>query len=176
MIVIQRVRVRWSASSRGAAQANARRGLNRPVELPAPPPAGDVVVHDVLADEADNYSLRTSVLTGGVSIAQSLGLWLAVEGSAVTVERLPGRAAFPRAGVSTRLFTLAHGQVGRYEANFRLRCTDCACDPSWYYEDWVVHVSNGDGARDRFLHGEPDRVVDHRVHLYGGRSVRRRDR
>ncbi|MGW0214561.1 hypothetical protein ACWDXH_09215 [Micromonospora chokoriensis] len=176
MIVIQRVRVRWSASSRGAAQANARRGLNRPVELPALPPAGDVVVHDVLADEADNYSLRTSVLTGGVSIAQSLGLWLAVEGSAVTVERLPGRAAFPRAGVSTRLFTLAHGQVGRYEANFRLRCTDCACDPSWYYEDWVVHVSNGDGARDRFLRGEPDRVVDHRVHLYGGRSVRRRDR
>ncbi|SCF06155.1 hypothetical protein [Micromonospora chokoriensis] len=71
------------------------------------------MVHDVLADEADNYSLRTDVLTGGVSIARSLGLWLAVEGSAVTVERLPGRAAFPRAGASTRLFTLAHGQVGR---------------------------------------------------------------
>ncbi|MEU7650670.1 hypothetical protein AB0C42_18135 [Micromonospora taraxaci] len=176
MIVIQRVRVRWSASSRGAPQANARRGLNRPIELPAPPPTGDVVVHDVLADEADNYSPRTDVVAGGVSIARSLGLRLAFEGSTVTVERLPGRAAFPRAQISTRLFTLAHGQVGRYEANFRLRFTDCACDPSWYYEEWVVHVSNGDAAGDRFLRGEPDRVVDHRVHLYGGRFARRRNR
>ncbi|MEU8254292.1 hypothetical protein AB0C06_08530 [Micromonospora inaquosa] len=172
MIVIQRVRVRWSAAGRGAAQANARRGLNRPVVLPAPLPTGDVVVHDVLADEAASYTLRSDVLAGGVSIARSLTLWLAFEGSAVTVERLPGGAAFPRAGVSTRLFTLAHGQVGRYRANFRFRFTDCACDPSWYYEDWVVHVSNGNAAGDRLLRGEPDCVVDNRVHLYGGPARR----
>ncbi|MGI5521613.1 hypothetical protein ACQEUX_11715 [Micromonospora sp. CA-259024] len=81
-----------------------------------------------------------------------------------------GAAAFRRAGVSTRLFTLARGQVGRYRANFRFRFTDCACDPSWYYED--RHVSNGDVAHDRFLHGEPDSVVDNRFHLHGGPAPR----
>ncbi|MEU8180773.1 hypothetical protein AB0B86_08360 [Micromonospora sp. NPDC049047] len=168
MIVIQRVRVRWSATSRGAPEANARRGFDRPVMLPAPLPTGDVVVHDVLADEAASYSRRSEILTGGVSIALDLTLRLTFEGSAVTVARLPGRAAFPRSRVSTRLFTLAHGQVGRYRANFRFRFTDCACDPSWYYEDWLVHVSNGSAAADRFPGGEPEHVVDNRVHLYGG--------
>ncbi|MGC4746879.1 hypothetical protein ACLQ28_14620 [Micromonospora sp. DT201] len=110
-----------------------------------------------------------------MSIARSLGLWLTFDGSAVTVERRPGRAAFPRAGAATRLFTLSHGQVGRYRANFRFRFTDCACDPSWYYEDWAVYVSNGNVAQDRFLRGEPDRDVDKRVHLYGG-SARRGNR
>ncbi|MGN9812885.1 hypothetical protein ACTMSW_26475 [Micromonospora sp. BQ11] len=130
------------------------------------------MVHDVLADEAASYARRSNVLAGGVSIARSLTLWLTSDGSAITVARLPGAAAFPRTGVSTRLFTLIPGQVGRYRANFRFRFTDCACDPSWYYEDWVVHVSNGDVAHDRFLHGEPDCVVDNRVHLYGGPARR----
>ncbi|MEV7332074.1 hypothetical protein [Micromonospora sp. NPDC093244] len=93
MIVVQRVRVRWSAAARGAPQANARRGLSRPVELPAPLPAGDVVVHDVLADEAANYSRRSEILTGDVSIAHGLTLWLTLEGTTVTVERLYGGAA-----------------------------------------------------------------------------------
>lgn len=172
VIVIQRVRVRWSAAGRGAPQANARRGLNRPVAFPAPLPEGDVVVHDVLADEAGGYVRRSDVLTGGVSIARRVTLWLTFDGQTVIVERLPGAAAFPPAEVSARLFTLAHGQVGRYRANFRFRFTDCACDPSWYYEDWVVHVSNGRVAHDRFLHGEPDLDVDKRVHLYGGPARR----
>ncbi|WP_232233990.1 hypothetical protein [Micromonospora chokoriensis] len=172
MIVVQRVRVRWSASGRGAPQANARRGLNRPVAVPVPLPEGDVVVHDVLADEAGGYVRRSDVLTGGVSTARNLDLWLTSDGPAVTVERLPGAAAFPPAGVSARLFTLAHGQVGRYRANFRFRFTRCACDPSWYYEDWVVHVSNGPVAHDRFLQGKPDHDVDNRVHLYGGLARR----
>ncbi|TQJ21351.1 hypothetical protein FBZ33_1573 [Micromonospora sp. A202] len=141
--------------------------------LPAPLSEGHVVVHDVLADEAGGYVRRSDVLTGDVSIARNLNLWLTSEdGPAVTVERLPGAAAFPPPGVSARLFTLAHGQVGRYRANFRFRFTQCACDPSWYYEDWVVHVSNGRVAHDRFLHGEPDLDVDSRVHLYGGPARR----
>lgn len=130
------------------------------------------MVHDVLADEAASYAQCVDVLTGGVSIARSLTLWLTFDGAAVIVERLPGEAAFPRTGVSARLFTLTHGQVGRYRANFRFRFTDCACDPSWYYEDWVVHVSNGDVAHDRFRSGKPDRDVDNRVHLYGGPARR----
>ncbi|WP_239090509.1 hypothetical protein [Asanoa iriomotensis] len=172
MIVIQRVRVRWSAAERGAPEADARRGLNRPATLPAPLPAGEVVAHDVLADAAAAYARREDVVTGGPTIAESLALSLTVDGSAVTVERLPGRAAFPRSEMSTRLFTLTHGQVGRYRANFRFWSTHCACDPSWHYEDWVIHVSNGDVAPDRFLRGAPDRDVDNRVHLYGGSGRR----
>jgi hypothetical protein len=55
VITIQRVRVRWTAAGRGAPQANIRRGLDRPVMLPAVLPAGGVVVHEVLADEAAGY-------------------------------------------------------------------------------------------------------------------------
>ncbi|WP_233583704.1 hypothetical protein [Micromonospora sp. CV4] len=172
MIVIQRTRVRWSAAGRGAPQADARRGLDRAVPLPTPLPTGDVVVHDVLADEAVNYARHDDVQTGDVSIARGLALWLTLDGSAATVERLPGRAAFPRVGTSTRLFTLTHGQVGRYRANFRFRFTDCACNPSWYYENWLIHIGNGDVGHDRFLRGQPDRDVDNRVHLYGGSGRR----
>ncbi|GIF63404.1 hypothetical protein Ais01nite_14390 [Asanoa ishikariensis] len=167
MIVIQRVRVRWSAAGRGAPQANARRGLVRPVTLPDPLPSGEVVFHDVLSDEAAGYARRDNVSAGGLKLARDLALWLSLDGPAATINRLPGRAAYPRPRASTRLFTLAHGQVGRYRANFRF--TGCMCDPSWYYEDWLVHVGYGHVRGDRFVHGEPDRDVDERVHLYGGR-------
>jgi hypothetical protein len=106
------------------------------------------------------------MLAGDVKRANDIGLWLGRAGADVTVDRLPGSAAYPRPFASTRLFSLAPGQVGRYRANFRF--TGCACDPSWYYEDWLIHVSNGHVTNDRFLHGQPDSEVDHRVHLYGG--------
>ena len=35
------------------------------------------------------------------------------------------------------------GQIGRYRANFRFTVTTCACNPSWYYEDWLILVVNG---------------------------------
>jgi len=166
VIVVQRVRVRWSAAGRGAPQADVRRGLNRPVTLPESLPTADVVVHEVLADEAVGYARRDEGLAGGVEQARDLGLWLTLTGSAVGVDRLPGRAAYPRPGTSTHLFTLARGQVGRYRANFRF--TGCMCSPSWFYEDWLIHVSNGTVARDHFVQAEPDRDIDNRVHLYGG--------
>ncbi len=84
------------------------------------------------------------------------------------MERLPGRAAYPRDRRSARLFTLAPGQVGRYRANFRFTVTECPRNPSWYYEEWAVHVGNGLVAPDTFVHGAPDHEVDQRVHLYGG--------
>ncbi|MDG4787583.1 hypothetical protein O7626_16845 [Micromonospora sp. WMMD1102] len=170
MIVIQRVRVRWTAAARGAPAATARHGLDRPVALPQPLPAADVVIHEVLSDEAVGYERHAEVLTGGTARARNIGLWLGRDGATLTVDRLPGSAAYPRPYASTRLFALAPGQVGRYRANFRF--TGCACNPSWYYEDWLVHVSHGQANHDGFLHGEPDRDVDHRVHLYGGTGRR----
>jgi hypothetical protein len=63
--------------------------------------------------------------------------------------------------------------VGRWRANFRF--TGCACSPSWYFEDWLVQVSNGVVEIDQFVDGRPDREIDERVHLYGGpASVGRR--
>lgn len=173
MITIQRVRVRWSAASRGAQQANARRGMDCPVELPARLPASEVAIHDVLADEANGYAHHDDVLCGGAERGRDIGLWLTSEGATLVVDRLPGRAAYPRDNGTARLFTLLPGEVGRYRANFRL--AGSCCDRAWHYESWSVHVSNGRVEPDRFVRGEPNHAVDKRVHLYGG-SVRSADR
>ncbi|WP_225853100.1 MULTISPECIES: hypothetical protein [Micromonospora] len=171
VILIQRVRVRWTAAARGAPAANARRGLVRAMPPPRSLPDAEVVVHDVLADQEAGYEHRDGVRAGGVALAREVGLWLGHDRVSVVVDRLPGSAAYPRAPASARLFTLAPGQVGRYRANFRF--TGCACNPSWYYEEWLVHVCHGTGAA--FGYGEPDRDVDHRVRLYGGAIARLRD-
>ncbi len=129
-------------------------------------PEGDVVLHDVLADEATGYARHEKSGAGGTKQARDIGLWLSWKGSALAVERLPCRAAYPRQGVSARLFALEPGQVGRYRANFRF--TGCGCDPSWFYEDWLIHVCNGKIDVDGLISHKPDHEVDHRVHLYGG--------
>ncbi|MFD6568725.1 hypothetical protein [Micromonospora profundi] len=170
MIVIQRVRVRWTAAARGAPAANARRGLDQAVALPRSLPETDVVIHEVLADEAVNYQCHDEVLAGGFRQATAIGLWLDRDEATVTVDRLSGSAAYPRPYAPTRLFRLTRGQVGRYRANFRF--TGCACSRSWYYEDWLVHVSYGRVTPDCFVHGQPDHDADHRVHLYGGTGRR----
>jgi hypothetical protein len=175
VITIQRVRVRWSAAARGAPHANARRGLCCPVVLPPSLPVGDVVIHDVLADEANGYTRHGESTNGSVKRAQDIGLWLSSSGAALVVERLPGRAAYPRMNGPARLFTLEPGQVGRYRANFRF--TGCACNPSWFYEEWLIQVGNGEINADGFVQKEPDHDVDHRTHLYGGsRRARTGDR
>lgn len=166
MITIQRVRVTWSAAARGASHANARRGLCRPVILPPSLPADDVVIHDVLAEEPAQYARRDNLVSGGVERARGIGLWLSSDGAGLVVERMLGRAAYPRQSGSARLFTLTPGQMGQYRANFRF--IGCACDPSWQYEDWLVRVVNGEVSGSAFVDRVPDHDVDHRVHLYGG--------
>jgi hypothetical protein len=115
------------------------------------------------------------VAGGGVDRARDLDLWLSMDGSSLVVDRLPGSAAHPRQSGPARLFVLLPGQIGRYRANFRFTVTTCACDPSWFYEDWLLLVANGKVRGDGFISGEPDHDVDHRTHLYGGlRRPRRR--
>ena len=75
-----------------------------------------------------------------------------------------------------RLFALKPGEIGRYRANFRFTVTicacacacACACNPSWYYEDRLILIANGEMKTDGFVSREPHHHVDHRVHLYGG--------
>lgn len=134
--------------------------------LPAALPVGDVVIHEVLVDEAVGYMRHDEVRVGSAELARDCGLELTLSDAAMLVERLPGRAAFPRRRGPARLFTLAPRQVGRYRANFRF--TGCACSPRWFYEDWVVHGSNGQVEPEQFIHGAPDRDIDDRVHLYSG--------
>jgi hypothetical protein len=166
MIVIQRVRVRWSSAGRGAAAATARSGLPDVYPLPSAPD-GPPVVHDVLLDEAADYQPSSRVVVGD-GRAREVGLWLTTAGDGtVTVDRLPGWAAYPRWWrIRGRLFTLGAGQVGRYRAN--LRATGCACTPQWYYEQWTIQVANALASTDLFLRARPDRDIDERVHLYGG--------
>jgi len=168
VITIQRVRVRWSAAGRGAEHANARRGLCRPTALPSSLPADDVVIHEVLADEATRYARHDDVISGDADRARDLELWLSSKGSTLVVDRLPGSAAYPRQSGPGRLFVLRPGQVGRYRANFRFTFTTCPCNPSWYFEDWLVLIANGETRTDDFIARKPDHDVDHRVHLYGG--------
>jgi hypothetical protein len=74
VITIQRVRVRWTAATRGAPYAGARRGLDTPVRLPAMLPDGEVTVQDVLADEATGYERCSEVFGGNLGRAREVGL------------------------------------------------------------------------------------------------------
>ncbi|WP_127501854.1 hypothetical protein [Actinoplanes solisilvae] len=91
-----------------------------------------------------------------------------METSTLVVDRLPGGAAYPRQNGPVRLFRLRPGQIGRYRANFRFTVTTCACNPSWYYEDRLILIANGEIRTDGFISRTPDYDIDYRVHLYGG--------
>jgi hypothetical protein len=143
--------------------------------LPPTTPTNDVVIHEILADEATGYLNQEELTGGGVDRARDLDLWLSPDSPAPAVDRLPGRAAYPRQSGPARLFTLLPGQIGRYRANFRFTVTTCPCNPSWYYEDWLVLIANGEIGADGFVSRTPDHDIDDRVHLYGGpRRPRRR--
>lgn len=163
MITIQRVRVRWTSATRGAPHANARRGLDRAAPLPAVRPTDGLFLQDVLLDETAGYEPSGRVVNGGLGLAGDAGLWLIVKDSTVAVGRLPGRASYPRGGQASPLFRLRAGEVGRWRANFRFSGYS-----DWYYENWMVHVSNGPVRQDGFIRSRPDFDVDDRVHLYGG--------
>jgi hypothetical protein len=66
VITIQRVRVRWTAVTRGAPGADTRRGLDAAVRLSAVMPDGEVVIQDVLADEAAGYERSHEVFGGSL--------------------------------------------------------------------------------------------------------------
>jgi hypothetical protein len=169
VLVVQRVRVRWGAHARGATHAVWRRAVAEAYELPPVPPEETLVVHDVLADEADGYRPATAIGSGPRAVREA-ELHINLSGHGAVIERLPGRAAYPAWRTSYRLFTLKPCQIGRYRANFRF--TGCACAPQWYYESWTVHVAFASARPDLFLSGLPDRDVDQRVHLYGGPARR----
>lgn len=163
MVVVQRVRLRWTASDRAADRANARRAVPDAFDLP-PLPTGSVVIHDVLADVRDGYRPAATILAGADAAARHLWLWIEVRADTVSVDRLPGYAAYPTRSGPARLFTLADGQFARYRANFRF--TGGSCSPHWSYEQWTIHIANTpQPAPFRNAHYAHD--IDERVHLYG---------
>ncbi|WP_155372581.1 hypothetical protein [Catellatospora vulcania] len=169
VVVVQRIRVRWTADERGAGDADLRRGLSDARRLPESLPADAVVVHDVVADHETGYRFTEQVLSGG-DAASSASLQLTMTEQGVTVHAHARWAVYPRQDRPTRLFTLAPGEAGLYRANFRFR--GCTCSASWWYEDWTVRVANAPARTDLFVRGTPQHVTDHRVRLYGGRSRR----
>ncbi|WP_239086674.1 hypothetical protein [Catellatospora methionotrophica] len=167
MVVVQRVRVRWSADARGAGDADLRRGLSEARRMPEALPDGPVVVHDVFADHADGYRFSEQVRSGG----DAASLEFSESEQGVTVRACVRDAVYPPHDRATRLFTLAPGKVGLYRANFRFR-GQCCCSASWWYEDWTVRVANAPASPELFLHRSPQYTADHRVQLYGGRARR----
>ncbi|GAA1367537.1 hypothetical protein GCM10009661_22010 [Catellatospora chokoriensis] len=168
VVVIQRIRVRWSTDARGASDADLRRGLTDARRLPESLPDGPVVVHDVLADHANGYRLTEQVISGR-DPASSASLQLSETERGVTVQVCVRGAVYPLQDRQTRLFTLAPGEIGLYRANFRFR-GQCCCSASWWYEDWTVRVANAPARPELFLHQVPQQVSDRRVGLYGGRA------
>jgi hypothetical protein len=145
--------------------ANVRRGLAEAYPLPPLPESAAVVVHDVLADEANGYRPGSRVDLDWQAV-RAVGLWIKLEGDHLVVDLLPGWAAYPVRRGPARLFTLARGQIGRHRANFRF--TGCACAPQWYYEQWTTQIAHTPAGVDPLTGGQFDRDVDDRVHLYGG--------
>ena len=164
VVIVQRVRVRWSAASRGAAQANSRRAIPDAFPLPSTP-AGEIIVHDVFAGETNGYRPTQQFLVGS---GQARDAWLSIElhDDTAVLDWLPDYAAFPTRSGRSRLFTLAPGQIARYRANFRF--TGSCCSPQWYYEQWTIQAANAPARSDLFRHARYARDIDDRVHLYGG--------
>jgi hypothetical protein len=163
VVVIQRVRIRWSAASRGAAAANVRRGIPDALPLPTLPDA-PIVLHDVLVDEGTAYAPTTAVVTDAA--ARRAGLWIEVVGDEVRVDRLPGAVGgYPRWHGPDLLFVLQPGEVARYRANFRF--AGGCCSDQWHYEQWSVHVAHAAPTAELFLQARHTHDIDHRVHLYG---------
>lgn len=170
VVVVQRIRVRWSADARGAGDADLRRGLSDARHLPESLPDRPVVVHDVVADHAAGYRFTERVQSGR-DAASSTSLELSEVEHGVTVHACVRETVYPLHDRPIRLYTLAPGETGLYRANFRFR-GQCCCSASWWYEDWTVRVANAPARPDLFLHRAPKHTADHRVHLYGGRARR----
>ncbi|MGA3562354.1 hypothetical protein [Melissospora conviva] len=173
MIVVQRVVVRWGAHSRGATQADLRRAIPEAYELPEIPVDEGCVVHEVTADEAVGYRVDSRTACGMTAL-ERVSLHAGLTDDGLVVQRLPGWDVYPASRRVTRLFTLRAGEVGRYRANFRFLGTTCPCAPYWYYEAWTLHIAYAVPDPVVFPGATADHDVDHRVHLYGGRSRRSR--
>jgi len=100
MVLIQRIRVRWSAGIRGAVHADARRRVPQGYELAllADEP---FVVHDVLADETARYQ-PTARRLADIDQPKMVGLRIQSAGDA------QWRATTVRAEAGQTLFLHAH--------------------------------------------------------------------
>jgi hypothetical protein len=162
MLVIQRVRIVWTACGRGAAEATVRGRL--PDAFPiSRSGSGEVLVHEVLMRAADGYapSEQTRIHS---DLCEVDWLHLRREPSGgVRVERQPVRASYPISRRAVRLCTLEPGQSARYRANFRLS----GYSMTWTYYSWTVNIAHEPPRDDLFLERTYDFERDDRVSLYG---------
>jgi hypothetical protein len=167
MLVIQRVRLRWSPLGRGAS-GGAVRGR---VPETFPVPAGDqgkVVIHEILMDEETAYK-PVEQIRAYDDIDQVD--WLSVKklpDGAIRIEWNPVWASYPINRRLVEMCTLRPGQLGRYRANFRF--TGCACAPRWSYQQWTVNIAHAPAREDLFVQGRFHVEKDDRVSLYGKKA------
>jgi hypothetical protein len=162
MLVIQRVRIVWTARGRGAAEATARGRLPNAFPIPCSG-SGEVLVHEVSMHEADGYA-RSEETRIHSDFSEVDWLRLKRESSgAVRVERQPVWASYPISRRVVHLCTLEPGQSARYHANFRLS----GYSMTWTYYDWTVNIAYESPRDDLFLGRKYDFERDDRVSLYG---------
>jgi hypothetical protein len=162
MLVIQRVRILWTARGRGAAEATVRGRLPNAVPIPRSG-SGEVLVHEVLMSNADGYARsEESRIHSDLSEVD----WLRLKrepGGAIRVERQPVWASYPISRRMVHICTLGPGQSARYRANFRLSGYSMA----WTYYDWTVNIAHEPFREGLFLDRKYDFERDDRVSLYG---------
>jgi hypothetical protein len=166
VIVVQRVRIRWCAESRGSVAAVQRRGI--PDAYPLPAPAGeDPFVHDILCDEQAGYAPQATAVADPAHV----GLQVAVHSDLAVVRRRAHLGdSYPRRGAG-RLFSLRPGATGRYYSNYRFTGRLPSHRGHWWYEQWTISVAHVDSWAPDLFAGGPDAIVDARVRLYGGRRL-----
>ena len=87
----------------------------------------------------------------------------------LVVDRVPGRAAYPRQSGPARLFALKPGGDRPVPGELPVHLHHLRLQSELVrYEDWLILIANGEMKADGFVSREPDHHVDHRVHLYGG--------
>ncbi|WP_329244585.1 hypothetical protein OG417_48080 [Actinoallomurus sp. NBC_01490] len=162
VLVVQRVRIVWTARGRGAVEATARGRLPNAFPFPRGG-SGQVLVHEVLMREADGYARSEDFrIHDDLSEVDWLRLKREPDG-AIRVERRPVWASYPISRRIVHICTLEPGQSARYQANFRLS----GYSMEWTYDDWTINIAREPPRADLFLGRKFDFERDDRVSLYG---------
>ncbi|WP_344875250.1 hypothetical protein [Allokutzneria multivorans] len=149
--VLQLVRTSWTKRSRGGEEAARRNAA--PVAFALPPSTRAPFAHEVLMDEHDEFSPRSTtredVSDVGVQLREVDGL-LRVE-LVVSPYGMPKRRRRPPA------VRLARGEWLRWQVNYRF-ASPCSCGGQWSYRMDTFNIAHGTPSAEVFL-GEPSRHV-----------------
>ncbi|MGK5517774.1 hypothetical protein ACSNN9_00265 [Micromonospora sp. URMC 107] len=171
----------WVKQSRGARRVARRNTAAKALQLPPPEGRAEVLVHQVVAREEDDFAVRQTaarltlpevgpIRSAGVQLEMVAGRLVVVGDTRVWCQCF---IVFPPRPNDTVL-RLPAGQWGRWRLNFRLWEDWGNCE--WHYQKWAINVAHlaGPPPADLFQMTEPADIVDDMVRL--SRPTRSEDR